>query len=183
MKISFSGVQCTGKTTLINALSENESFKDFEIIKESIRKLHKQGVKINENGDDSTQLRVMLSHLINLKYDDAILDRCLLDGMVYTHWLYEKNKISKDTYDLCFDVFNQYIKNYDIIFYLVPEFDLISDGTRSMDINFRDETKKIFDMYVEYLLTKQIKIITLHGSVEDRLKTIIDETNKIRKLL
>lgn len=176
MKISFSGVQCTGKSTLINEMKNSNNFNEYLFMTECIRDLNKKGFKINENGDDDTQTAVMCMHLINLdKSENAIMDRCLLDGMCYAEWSYNHGKISEENYKFCHRVFWSNINSYDLIFYLVPEFEMVEDGVRSLNKEFRDEVKSIFDKYVNLINDKlKVKVITLHGSVEERMKQIYD---------
>lgn len=169
MKIAFSGVQCTGKSTIINELHKFNFFNNYNFCTESIRKLHKEGLKINEDGNDLTQNKVMLCHIQNLlEYDNAVYDRCILDGMCYTQYAYNHKKISENTYLLCKDIFNTFVKYYDIIFFIKPEFDVVEDGTRSTNIDFRNEMENIFEEYTSIL--KNVVILT--GSVEQRLEQI-----------
>lgn len=174
MKISFSGVQCTGKSTLIKEMQNSDKFNEYTFLTECIRDLNKKGFKINENGDDNTQTAVMCMHLINLdKSKNTIMDRCLLDGMCYAEWSYNHGKISDENYKFCKRVFLSNIDSYDIIFYLVPEFEMVDDGVRSLNKEFRDEVKEIFDKYVNILtVSNKVKIINLHGSVDERMKQI-----------
>lgn len=177
MKIAFSGVQCTGKTTLINEMKNLSIFDKFEFCLESIRKLQKDGFKINEDGDDNTQIAVMLSHIYNMNYNESVLDRCLLDGMCYTEYAFRHNQISKKTYDICLKLFELGINEYDIIFYIKPEFEMIEDGTRSTNKKFRDEVQTIFE---EYINKYQLKNITLlSGSVEQRMEQILNSYKNV----
>ena len=59
MKILISGTQCSGKTTLLRALQEHPKFKDFDYVIEMVRNLTKDGVKVNEDSDDESQLRIL----------------------------------------------------------------------------------------------------------------------------
>lgn len=183
MRIAFSGVQCTGKTTLINTMKEMEEFKNFRIIKESVRSLMAKGYKINEDGNDDTQLAVMNAHIMNLIPDDTIIDRSSLDGLCYGEYSYNHGKVTEDTLKFCHKVWELTKDEYDIIFYLRPEFDMIEDGTRSVNEDFRDETLNIFEKYISLKESedaefsddmdmdyKNIYLIT--GSVEERLKQI-----------
>ena len=49
MKVSFTGAQSTGKTTLLEAVKSNEDFRfKYEFIDEITRRMQKKGLKINE---------------------------------------------------------------------------------------------------------------------------------------
>ena len=148
MRIAFTGVQCTGKTTLIDALMKDPAFEGFTVIKESIRSLKDKGYHINEDGNDDTQIAVMNAHIMNLIPTDTLIDRCAIDGLCYGEYSFNHGKISVDTLNFCRVVWELTRDYYDFIFYIRPECDLIEDGTRSVNKEFRDEVLKIFDKYI-----------------------------------
>ena len=102
MIVAFSGTQGVGKSTLVSMMKKDRLFCNFVFCDEIVRKLMASGVSINENGDDETQRKVMQSHLdvLSKRFSSTIpgivTDRCVLDGIVYSKYLFEKNKISKD---------------------------------------------------------------------------------------
>ena len=49
---------------------------------------------------------------------------------------------------------------------LTPEFGIVDDGVRSIDVGFRDE---IADLFEQYITTASIPVISLTGTVEERL--------------
>ena len=170
MKIAFTGAQSTGKTTLLNRLKHDPMFNlEFEFIDEITRRMTKKGLKINEGGDDMTQLLIMNSHIKNSLIDNVIMDRCALDGLVYTDWMSRKGKVQEWVLQYAGNVFKMLIARYDYIFYLTPEFEIEDDGVRSTDIDFRNEIVDLFDHYIkEY----KIPVIKLTGTVEQRLNKI-----------
>ena len=171
MLIALSGAQCTGKTTLLNALRADDKFKtQFTFVDEIVRTLQKTGFKINEAGTDETQLVVMQEHIKNTQLDGNVLvDRCVLDCMAYTIWMWRHHKINRETYNKCFKMFLDNIMKYDIIFYLSPEFDIIPDGTRSTNNTFRDEVVSIFEQLIENF---SLTVVRLTGTVEERLNAM-----------
>ena len=173
MIISFTGAQSTGKTTLLNELKKWKEFKDYVFIDEITRNVSKLGMNINEKGDDATQTAIMNAHIENLKKgDNLILDRCSLDGVVYTHYLYSHGRVSRDTFDYARQIFTETCLKYDKIFYLKPEFDIVNDGVRSSSVQFRDEIADIFERYITEFNLGKWNVVELSGSVEDRLKAI-----------
>ena len=99
MLIGFTGAQCTGKTTLLNLLKEDlcgNKFKkasdgvyrdEWNFVPEVTRKVMREGLSINEDGDNLTQLFILKEHLQNhvvASSEKWILDRCILDGYVFT---------------------------------------------------------------------------------------------------
>lgn len=169
MLISFSGAQSTGKTTLLNKLKEDKNLSNYKFIDEITRNIQRKGYKINEMGDSETQKLIMDSHLENSEFESAILDRCSLDGLCYTEYLYNKGNISEDVMNYTKDIFEKTIKKYNIIFYLKPEFEIVNDNVRSTNKEFQNEIVKLFDKNIEKY---NINVIQLTGSVEERLKTI-----------
>lgn len=171
MLLALSGAQCTGKTTLLNALRNDNKFCDkFTFVDEIVRTLQKKGFKINEAGTDETQMAVMNTHAENTALEgDVLVDRCALDCMAYTIWMWRHHKITRETYHTCYKMFMDNIMKYDVIFYLSPEFDIIPDGTRSTDNNFRNEVVGIFE---ELIYNFGLTVVRLTGTVEERLSAI-----------
>lgn len=173
MLISFSGAQSTGKTTLLNLLKNNNILKNkYTFIDEITRTIQKQGYKINELGDSETQKLIMKSHLENSKLNNAILDRCSLDGLCYTEYLYNKGNIEEQIMNYAVQVFQDTIKKYNIIFYLKPEFNIVDDNVRSTNIEFRDEIAKLFEKNIKKY---NINVILLSGTIEERIEKIYNQ--------
>lgn len=171
MLLALSGAQCTGKTTLLSALRNDDKFSNtFTFVDEIVRTLQKKGFKINEAGTDETQMAVMNEHTANTELKGNVLvDRCALDCMAYTIWMWRHHKITRETYHTCYKMFMDNIMKYDVIFYLSPEFDIIPDGTRSTDDSFRNEVVSIFE---ELIYNFSLTVVRLTGTVEERLSAI-----------
>jgi len=175
MKIAFTGAQSTGKTTLLNKLKEDSNYVRFTYIDEITRRMTQHGLQINEGGDDMTQLLIMNSHLKNILKQDVIMDRCVLDGVVYTRYLHNRGQVSDWVMDYAEKVFQLIIEEYDIIFYLHPEFSIHDDGVRSVDIDFRNDIVKIFN---QYILECEIPVIRVTGTVEERINKVKEKVNE-----
>lgn len=183
MIISFTGAQSTGKSTLLNKCKEQFGNK-FEYFPEITRQIKNNiGVNINELGDSLTQYLVMSKHIENMfiakQYEHVILDRCVLDGLVYTRWLHQKRKVSNEVIDCAYDIFNRLIYDIDVIFYTDPaDVKLVDDGERSASISFRNEVIDLFELYIDRYI-KDNKVIKLSGTVNERMDTI-KETLKMK---
>ncbi len=177
MLISFSGAQSTGKTTLLKHLQERN--KDISFVPEVTRLVKKKyNLPINEAGSDITQLMIMGEHMINAfsLHENAILDRCSLDGLVYTHWLCDSRAVNLQTYSYAQTVFNHTVKKYDVIFYTSPnDVPIIDDGERSIDTKFREDIIKLFEKYIPFVGDK---LVVVSGTVEERLKQITEVLHK-----
>ena len=177
MIISFTGAQSTGKTTLLNSIKDFNPYLDS--IDEVTRRIKREyNLPINEDGGDITQTMIMSDHIANIfrKYDsDVIFDRCALDGVVYTQWLYNKGKVSKEVLQWAKKIYNTLIDKYDAIFVTRPEdVPLVDDGERSVDIDFREEIIDIFNMYIDdiKIYSREVNLFVVEGSVEERMKYI-----------
>ena len=176
MKLAFTGAQSTGKTTLLKELKRDSKLSlEYDFRDEITRRMQKKGLSINESGNDITQLLIMNSHIKNTLIDNVIMDRCALDGLVYTDWMYRKGKIQQWVIEYADNVFKMLIDRYDYIFYLVPEFDIEDDGVRSTDIDFRNEIVILFEQYIK---AWNIPVIKLTGTVEQRLNKIKETINE-----
>ena len=191
MIFSFTGAQCTGKTTLLKHLYKENGDYPFVFIPEVTRLVKREyNMPINESGGDLTQLLIMTEHVRNIFRDRAdhlvrglhqILDRCALDGIVYSHYLLDKGKINRATYDACELIYKKLINKYDVIFYTSHEdVELVDDGERSVDKVFREDIIGLFDMYLQFnIIEKGPRVVHLEGTVEERLKTIKSTLDKL----
>ena len=180
MLVSFTGAQSTGKSTMLDMCCNHPVFRKYHCVPEVTRKVKReQNLDINEEGDNITQLFILREHLHNhyLK-GDALLDRCIVDGMVYTEYLYNDKKVDKWVYDYTQQLFKLLIPRLDIIFYTDSEdVPLEDDGERSVDIKFRDNIISSMKHYLEREECKN-RVVVLSGSVEERMKTILKTIKK-----
>jgi nicotinamide riboside kinase len=176
MRISFSGAQSTGKSTLLQACKE--VYKDYKFVDEVTRYVRRTyDVKINEIGGTETQLYILAEHIKNhLRPDEnIILDRCILDGYVYTKYQVVNGKVSEQVLHAFNGVFAILFDKLDYIFYTDPsDVKLVDDGERSVDFKFRDDIIFLFEDLINYKMSpkNRDKVIRLSGTVEERMKTI-----------
>ena len=184
MIISFTGAQSTGKSTLLERCRGDEKFRSYEFEPEVTRWVKKTyGLSINEAGDDFTQLAILGRHMHNYlmyKNKDVVLDRCIIDGLVYTQYLYLNDKVSADVLDHATYLYGQLIDKIDIIFYTEPDIPLVDDGERSINVAFRDEIIGIFEKTLSSA-ESSTKVVRLKGSVENRMKVIYNEIENYGK--
>ena len=177
MLISFTGAQSSGKTTLLNHW--NDCTNHWNVVPEVTRKLKRQGFDINDDSDNytDTQIAILTDHLNNIfSYSNTdmntILDRCLVDGFVYTRYFRMNGKVDEFTDKVFSYMLNKYISRYDYIFYTSPyDVALINDGERSISESFRN---KIIKLYEELILNKYPNVFVLEGSVESRYNKMVE---------
>lgn len=175
MNIAIVGTHCTGKSTLIKSLSSLDSdFKWDKIVSSSTRGSLEFGLKINENGDDLSQLYMISSDVKSfiesggLQSEKKLLfDRCFLDTFIYSLYMSSEKKCSWTTTYICKQIWDTFSEKFDFIFWLRPEFELVDDGTRSINKDFQSEIDSLFH---QYFLSSEVKPIQLTGSLEERIK-------------
>jgi nicotinamide riboside kinase len=176
MRISFTGPGCSGKSTLLKKCQEYYGDR-FEYIPEVTRPALHKGMKINEDGDSKTQLYILEEHMRNDKLQNVIMDRCIIDGWVYTTWLHGEGKVSEvvqKTYD---KLYRELVDNLDIVFYTKPV-ELEDDGERSTNVKFINEIEQFFDVTLATLHLhpdsdyNKPKIVVLEGDVDKRFDDI-----------
>ena len=173
MLISFSGAQSTGKTTLLNHLSvRNPNIKFVPEVTRLVKRLY--DLPINEAGNVMTQMMIMAEHAKNVysvehQNKNVILDRCSVDGLVYTHWLCDQG-LDMSAYTYARTVYDNTVGKYDVIFYTSPDDVMLEDdGERSINTKFRDD---IIDLFYKHFRYPQSNLVILKGNVEERLQTI-----------
>ena len=169
-KIAISGSHSTGKSTVINVLKGMpELVKRFAFKGEILRDIRKMGININEYGTDDTQILVLSKFLEYSTIRNSILDRCALDGLAYTAYLYEKGQVKKSTLKIAEAIFENV--KYDMYFYIAPEFEIVPDGVRSENVEFRTRVAELFEEYMEVY---RITPIRLTGNVDQRVAQFME---------
>lgn len=168
-RIILTGAQGTGKSTVLNHFKEN----GWNCITEVVRNLAKEGVKINELGDEEGQTRIFNAYYDLLsKKESYISDRGLTDVMAYTIYLNNEMGVNLNALALEQMIDFQYFskQNEDIIYCYFPiEFPVVDDGVRSVNEEFRS----IVDGTIKSILDLSgIKYYTISGTVEERIKQL-----------
>ena len=181
--ISFTGPQSSGKTTLLDKCKDVLQGRWYYIDEVTRWVKRKYGININEEGTNIDQLLMLNRHISNAmlpiskrnqKYTGILLNRCLLDSVVYSEWLYSNGKIERWLYIYGKKVLKEIQGKFDIIYYTDPNIPLENDGVRSTNTKFRTEISEIFEDYInEY----NLPIVRLEGSVETRMSVLLDTLN------
>lgn len=167
-RIILTGAQGTGKTTILNHFKE----QGMNCITEVVRKLAKEGVKINEMGDEEGQRKIFDTYKDLLSQKESyISDRGLTDVMAYTVYL---NDSGKNLFHLSLDQMVDYLmfnkNNPDIIYCYFPiEFPVVDDGVRSIDEKFRSDVDENIKNILDNTNTPYH---TITGTVEERIKQL-----------
>lgn len=178
-KITISGAQGTGKSTLITAIEDRiannpswEAFKDHVLIKEIVRTLVLKGIKINKGADHNSQVAILNQHYLNtLVHDEFISDRCSLDAYVYSLWDYINGNYTYEQHKIHQKMFEDSLKKYSLMFYIPVEFELVDDGFRNTEVDYQKEIDSLFN---KVIFDYNLEVINLSGSVEERISQIED---------
>lgn len=178
MVISFTGTGGVGKSTLLQ-LCKKEFGEKFSYVEEVTRFVKREyGVAINEAGDDQTQLLVLNQHLVNsIKHpNNVIMDRCIVDGVIYTNWLCKEGKVEDWIVNYALELLYILGPKIDIIFHCIADFDLVDDGERSTDIRFRNDIRDHMAYFLKGMASDKDfpVIVELRGSIENRMQVIKD---------
>lgn len=182
------GTQCNGKSTLIKEFCKR--WPMYKEVKSTYRNLIKTGkITNNEDGTAESQ-RAILDAIIDDTQKAAaseseflVFDRCVIDNIVYSLWLNEKDKVSDefiiDTKRIAFEA----IRVFDIIFYLPlrEEIKIVPRKGRAIDPVYRQEIDNLFRAVVNtYEKSTGIffpkedcpAVITLEGPPDLRIEQI-----------
>lgn len=201
MRIAIVSTQNNGKTTLVNTFMKywpaykapTKTYRD--IIKE-------KNLKLNTDGDVESQRTIrdaLCDQAIQCATEThSIQDRCVLDNLVYTLYLYEKEKINDaDFVAQTFHICRETLKMYDIIFWLPSNPNIKLDAndnkdSRSKDPLFREEIDAIFASVFEnyqkslglvFPLEDSPCMIKLEGDLNEKIDEIKNYLNSDGDLL
>lgn len=156
MKIAISGTHCMGKSTYVqDFLKKWPSYKTPE---KSYRDyiLEKNLPHSKEATEDSQ--KIILDALIDQsqaysKDENIIFDRCVLDNLAYSSWLFLNGKVSEKFLDESRIIIRESLKLFDVIFYFpITKFspvELKEDKLRDMDPVYREEIDNIFSTFLK----------------------------------
>lgn len=147
------GGACSGKTTLIQQFLKRwpqytTSLKTYrDIIKEKNLSINKDG-----NRDNQSIILDSLIEEINLAKNikDIVFDRCVVDNIVYSLWLYNNNKVTDDFIVTSKYKIREAVSKYDIIFYVPRDKDIaiVEKENRETDIQYINEIDNIYNAVV-----------------------------------
>lgn len=169
-KYLFTGAQGTGKTSLIEALPLPINMQKLKGITRKV--INEKNLTINEYSDNCTQKHIFDAYERQLtSNDNYIAERSLVDVCAYTWYLVKQGKCSSTLLEYQLSKLEKFIANNPktVHIYLRIEFDIIEDGTRSLNKEFQSDV----DYYIQEILAKyNINYVMVTGSVEERVEQI-----------
>lgn len=173
MRISFSGAQCTGKTTLLRALEGK--LPDYKIQNESVRYLVKNyGFDIEAANTDLQLALLQWQTMALYNNDNVLLDRSFIDSTAYMLYYHKRGnpEVPGGVYNYIMDIAEKLTKKVDLFVFLKPEFELIEDGFRLID---KEQQAEITDI-MESLFSKfgvEDKLLIATGPLDDRVEQVL----------
>ncbi len=163
MKIVIVGAQCVGKTTLVNDLKKHVNLP---VLQEVALKMIKEGYKLDQNVTVETEYEILKRQVqLEESQDDYLADRCLIDLLAYVNVLFEYED------ELLLSITAELMKsNYDLILFIEPEFPMVDNGHRSMDVSFQ---KEINNEIKKILKNGKFKHYKISGDREKRVKQVL----------
>ena len=187
MKIALTGAGGTGKGTLARAITDKSNILVY--VPSSVQFVGKimfpdvinyEGIKhLDRISRWQYQYAAVMAQIQseNLLEDDFIVERSVFDFLAYVQDMPESEKLSYSNM-----IFNYYNKNpYDIIFYLPADDFRPTDDSPWKERN--ESARKETDDFIKKLVVESThcaksEVITLRGSVEERLKQALSAINK-----
>ena len=193
MRIALSGAQGTGKTTLINELKNGSFLPHYTFYDEVVRNLVKRtGISINRKADDYSQTaitneQVRLASETAFNTPNAFFDRCIVDSHAFTIFDYVREQISKKVYMYSSEMLKMVFTYfpYDMVIYIPPKIQLVEDGVRDTDVQYRNRIDKLMTNVLNYnsIKSSSTKIYTLTEiSVQGRIKEILNNMEEVNEI-
>jgi nicotinamide riboside kinase len=173
MRIGLVGTMSVGKTTLAKALGELDQFKDHSVQTERSKYLSNLGIPLNTDSTLRGQFVFLAERASELLVDNIITDRTIWDVCAFT--LSAKSILDWEKRD--FVTAAMHLRGYyDVVIYVSPDgVEMEDNGVRETDLNYRYRIDQVIQMSLnEY---KPKKLITVKGSTEERIATIISQLN------
>ena len=170
MKIGFCGTMSVGKTTLVNALKEDEVFKDYKFATERSKYLSSLGIPLNTSSTYKGQMIFSAERAAELLQENVITDRTVIDVMAFSRLSEQMNEDEKDIIE---DMLYELIQDYDVIFHIddlnIP---IENNGVRETDKEYREKIAKEIDDILEEYGTQCKKLIKISGPTEERINQV-----------
>ena len=174
MKIGLCGTMSVGKTTLVKALKNTEEFQHYNFATERSKYLNDLGIPLNTDSTLKGQTVFLAERCAELMNENIITDRTIFDVMAFTMNAKSIPYQDKEAFEA---YANEFIREYDYIFYISPYgLEIEDNGIRETDEHYRD--------LIDFTITTLIKryghrcnvVEKISGSTEERIEQILNIT-------
>ena len=139
MKIGLCGTMSVGKTTLVNALKKESTFKEYKFATERSKYLNSLGIPLNTDSTFKGQLVFAAERSAELMQEKIITDRTIIDVMAFCALSEAMNIEEKNSLK---STLSHLIKEYSVIFY-------INDLSIPIEDNGIRETNERYRVYID----------------------------------
>ena len=170
MKIGLCGTMSVGKTTLVKALAKTAEFKNYKTATERSKYLRDLGIPLNTDSSINGQFVFLAERASELLHENILTDRTIWDVCSFT--MLAKSIATHDK--------SQFVnaamtlrEQYDIVFYIEPVgVEMEDNGVRETNLEYRADINQEILRLLSLFPPK--KLVILHGSTKDRVKTVLD---------
>jgi nicotinamide riboside kinase len=170
MKIGLCGTMSVGKTTLVKALAKTAEFKNYKTATERSKYLRDLGIPLNTDSTVNGQFVFLAERASELLHENILTDRTIWDVCSFT--MLAKSIATHDK--------SQFVnaamtlrEQYDIVFYIEPVgVEMEDNGVRETNLEYRADINQEILRLLSLFPPK--KLVILHGSTKDRVKTVLD---------
>ena len=185
--VTVIGSQNTGKSTFISDIikkyENNSIYEPFVTDKCDYRKvIEEKNLSINREGNIESQRIIfncladqVINSIRNPLYKNVIFDRSPIDALVYTMYLYDQHKVTKEDIKQMSYEMNKYSSLYDTIIYIplskCEDIKVVDDKFRDTDLEYRRYVDMLFQKALVFLDRDTYgKVIEIYGTREERVE-------------
>jgi nicotinamide riboside kinase len=170
MKIGLCGTMSVGKTTLVKALAKTAEFKNYKTATERSKYLRDLGIPLNTDSTVNGQFVFLAERASELLHENILTDRTIWDVCSFTMLAKSIGTHDKSQFVHAAMTLRE---QYDIVFYIEPVgVEMEDNGVRETNLEYRADINQEILRLLSLFPPK--KLVILHGSTKDRVKTVLD---------
>jgi nicotinamide riboside kinase len=170
MKIGLCGTMSVGKTTLVKALAKTTEFKNYKTATERSKYLRDLGIPLNTDSTINGQFVFLAERSSELLHENILTDRTIWDVCSFTMLAKSIGTHDKSQFVNAAMTLRE---QYDIVFYIEPVgVEMEDNGVRETNLEYRADINQEILRLLSLFPPK--KLVILHGSTKDRVKTVLD---------
>jgi nicotinamide riboside kinase len=170
MKIGLCGTMSVGKTTLVKALAKTAEFKNYKTATERSKYLRDLGIPLNTDSTINGQFVFLAERSSELLHENILTDRTIWDVCSFTMLAKSIGTHDKSQFVNAAMTLRE---QYDVVFYIEPAgVEMEDNGVRETNLEYRADINQEILRLLSLFPPK--KLVILHGSTKDRVKTVLD---------
>jgi nicotinamide riboside kinase len=159
-----------GKTTLVKALAKTAEFKNYKTATERSKYLRDLGIPLNTDSTINGQFVFLAERSSELLHENILTDRTIWDVCSFTMLAKSIGTHDKSQFVNAAMTLRE---QYDIVFYIEPVgVEMEDNGVRETNLEYRADINQEILRLLSLFPPK--KLVILHGSTKDRVKTVLD---------